>query len=232
MSKQSTVFAVDVRELQPNPANPRSDLGDLSDLAESIQERGILSPLLAMRSTGRLSLLAGHRRLAAAKAIGMTHVPVLIVGEQLPDDQLVIALAENMHRAPLPPLDEARACQALLDMGRTRGDVALELHRSGNWVADRLGLLELPGEVAAKIEAGEMTLGSGAALGKALAKQRKGSVVVGLRSPYHFTNAHPLAKTARAVCDAAGHPTTGRVGPVCGACWETAIRADERQAPR
>jgi ParB family chromosome partitioning protein len=226
MTTQSTVFAIDARDIRPNPANPRSDLGDLTDLIESIRDHGILQPLLAQRTTGRLMLLAGHRRLAAAQTLGMTHVPVLVVGEQLPDDQLVIAMAENLHRTPLSPLDEARACRALITMGRSKGDVATELARSSQWVADRLALLELPAELAAKVDSKQMPVGQAAQLGHQLRKQRHGGIVLGARAPQHFIRTHPLADAARRRCDTAGHPARGRVGVACGACWEHAIRAD------
>jgi ParB family chromosome partitioning protein len=226
MTKQSTVFAVVARDIRPNPANPRSDLGDLTDLIESIRDHGILQPLLAQRAAGRLVLLAGHRRLAAAQAIGMTHVPVLVVGEQLPDNQLVIAMAENLHRTPLSPLDEARACRALINMGRSKGDVATELARSNQWVSDRLALLELPPELAAKVDARKMPVGQAAQLGHQLRKERHGSIIVGARAPRHFIRTHPLAGPAQRRCDTAGHPTPGRIGVACGACWEHIIRVD------
>lgn len=227
--RAGSVFAVPVGHLRANPKNPRRDLGDVTELAQSIAEHGILQPLIAIRqSDSALMLLAGHRRLAAARVARLSVVPVLIVGDKLPDDQLTLAVIENLHHAPLSPLDEARACKALLDHGRSRKDIAFDLARSGNWVADRLALLELPRELQKRVETGDLPIGKAADMGKKLAKHGSASIVTGARAGWHFTKMHDLAPGAVDRCNTANHPMPGRIGPACGACWEAVIRHDER----
>jgi ParB family chromosome partitioning protein len=223
------VLLVPIGHLHPNPNNPRHDLGDLTDLVDSITEHGVLQPLLATpRKQGGLQLLAGHRRLAACKIARQGTVPVIIIGPKLEDDQLTIALIENLHRAQLSPMDEARACAALLGYGRSRDDVAFDLARSAGWVAGRLALLELPRELQRKVDAGTLPIGKATHLGYQNAKHGSGSVTLHARAPYHFTKLHDLAEAATARCDGARHPVRGRLGPACGRCWEDTIRADER----
>lgn len=199
------------------------------DVTAAVRDNAIiLSPLLATkRPAGGLLLLAGHRRLAACKLAKLTTAPTIVLGPKLADDQLTIAIVENLHRAQLSPMDEARACQALLDHGRSKKDIAVDLARSNGWVADRLALMELPRELQRKVDTGDLTIGQGAQLGHGLKKRGTASVVTNARAPFHFTHGHPLADRAIERCDAAKHPTLGRIGPACGACWEAEIRLAE-----
>lgn len=225
---QSAVLHLPLDEVQPSPTNPRSDLGDLSDLVDSIRALGVLQPLLGVAEGGVVKLIAGHRRLAASRLAGRQTVPVIVLRDKLPDEQFVMSLAENLHRAAMSPLDEARACQALLDMGRSRRQVATELRRSPSWVADRLALLALPAELQQDLDTGQLPLQQGAELGHQVLQRRAGSVILDRRAPSHFTRAHPLARRASQTCNAAGHPRPGRYGGACGGCWESAIRSDEK----
>jgi ParB/RepB/Spo0J family partition protein len=232
-SRLGTVLAVPIDRLHPNPKNPRRNLGDLTGMVRSIKKYGVLSPVMAERThSGQFRIRYGARRHAAARKAGLSVVPTLVVPEGLPDEQLIMAMIENLHRAPMSPIDEAHACQELLEMGFTRAEVADAFAHNPAWVAARLALLELPSDVQRQVDAGSIPLGSATELGKKVRRQATGSVVVGDRSPSHFTNGHPLATSAKARCDQAGHPTRGRVGPACGACWEREIRDDQAGALR
>lgn len=227
VARASTVFAVPVGLVHRNPRNPRSDLGDLTDLADSIREVGVLQPLLASRNQqGRITLIAGERRLEASKIAGLKAVPVVIASDMQPEKRLRMAVIENLHRAPMAPMDEARACEALLGDGLTRTQIAKGLGRSAAWVADRLALLELPESVQREVENDDLPVTKAVDLAKQVRRNRGGSVTTGLRCKSYFTKLHPLRTTAQSRCDAAGHPKAGRIGGVCGECWEAEIRAD------
>lgn len=211
--------------------NPRRDRGDLTDLTESIRRHGVLLPLLVERHhRGGLRLIAGERRYAAAKAAGQASVPVILRGTRGDTHALTLAAIENMHRLEMTPIDEARAIKTMLtDGGMTQAQVAAELARTPSWVSARLSLLELPAAVQHKIAAGEIRPTVAA---QAVTDLRKTGRAVLDRCTAHLATRHPLWDAARARCDAAGHPRLGRVNGVCGACWEAAIRDDERSGTR
>lgn len=223
------LLSVPLAHVHPNPDNPRGDLGDLTDLVASIRAHGILQPLLVTkRQAGGYLILAGHRRHAAATIAGRQQVPVLVIAPQYADNALLLAMIENLHRTDLAPLDEARACRALLDADWTKEQIARQLARSKHWVSDRLVLLELPADAQQLMATGELPVGKATVLARQVARHRCGSVVVGARSAQHFTTRHKLARWAQHLCDGASHPAAGRIGPACGGCWEQTIRQHER----
>ena len=139
-----------VAALTPNPLNPRGPVaaGDVDDLAASIRAQGILQPLLV---TPEGVVVAGHRRLAAARLAGLDAVPALArpVGER---EQLELMLVENLQRQALSPLQEARAFQRLLDGGLTRAEVARRVGVPAATVQERLLILRLVPEAQALYE--------------------------------------------------------------------------------
>ncbi len=153
--------------IEPNPNQPRHDFDEetLVALAESIRARGVLQPVLVRPlPSGRYELLAGERRWRAARLAEQEMIPALV---RRHDDaaSLEIALIENMAREDLNPVDEARACAALVEeLGLTREDVGLRVGRSRVAVSNLIRLLELPDEVLEQIERGELTEGHGRAL--------------------------------------------------------------------
>ena len=112
------VIQVPVSNISPNPQQPRKQFDDeqLEDLASSIREHGIIQPLILIQgsSSNRYALIAGERRLRAAKLAGLTEVPAIVrtVTEQ---EQLEFAIIENVQREDLNPLERARAYQRLLE---------------------------------------------------------------------------------------------------------------------
>src|SRR3954453_1368550 len=112
-----------VEVISPNPAQPRRDFDDqaLLALAESVKARGILQPLVVRPLPGgSYELVAGERRLRAAKIAGLEHVPA-VVRETDEAERLELALIENMARQDLNPVEEARACATLVeDLGMTK----------------------------------------------------------------------------------------------------------------
>jgi ParB family transcriptional regulator, chromosome partitioning protein len=158
---------VPVDLIVPNPRQPRQSFDEesLLALAESVRARGILQPVLVRpRVDGRYELVAGERRWRAARMAEVESIPALI---RRRDDaaSLEIALIENMAREDLNPVEQARACAALVEeLGLTREDVGLRVGRSRVAVSNLIRLLDLPDEALELLERGILTEGHGRAL--------------------------------------------------------------------
>jgi ParB family chromosome partitioning protein len=156
-----------VELIGPNPNQPRRvfDEEGLLALAGSIRERGVLQPVLVRPlAGGRYELIAGERRWRAARIAERETVPALVRHH---DDaaSLELALIENMARQDLSPVEEARACAALVEeLGLTREEVGLRVGRSRVAVSNLIRLLDLPDEALELIERGELSEGHGRAL--------------------------------------------------------------------
>ncbi|MCI0400008.1 MAG: ParB/RepB/Spo0J family partition protein [Gammaproteobacteria bacterium] len=140
---------ISVDKLEPNPHQPRVDIGDLSDLIASIKEKGVLEPLLVRPSQvgGRYMIISGERRYRAACEAGLREVPCI---EMDVDDRAVaeIALIENLQRKDLTPYEEAEGLQALVErFGYTHDDVAHKIGKSRPSVTEALKIAALPVEV-------------------------------------------------------------------------------------
>ena len=151
----------------PNPRQPRRsfDEGALAELADSIRTRGLLQPIVVRALPGgRYELLAGERRLRAARIAELQSVPAL-VREADERDQLDIALAENMARVDLNPVDEARACATLVDdLGLTKEELGRRVGRSRVAISNLIRLLDLPEDALELIERGGLSEGHGRAI--------------------------------------------------------------------
>lgn len=156
-----------VEELHPTQGQPRYVFDDekLSELAQSIQELGVLEPILVRkRKEGGFFIIAGERRWRAAQRAGVLEVPILV--RELSEAQsFEAALVENLQRADLNPIETARAFQRLIDEHQhTQESVAQRVGKDRSTVANALRLLKLPAEVLDMIESGPLTEGHGRAL--------------------------------------------------------------------
>lgn len=134
---------IPVKLLQPHPNNPRKDLGDLSELTESIKKNGIMQNLTVVENEGSgYTVIIGHRRLAAAKAAGVSEVPCAVV-ELDEGEQLATMLLENMQRQDLTVYEQAEGIQLLLDMDFSVSDIAQKTGFSESTVRRRTKLLSL-----------------------------------------------------------------------------------------
>lgn len=150
-----------------NPNQPRRVFDDeaLVALADSLRERGVLQPVLVRPLPGGThELIAGERRWRAAQLAGLEQIPAIVRAE---DDAatLELALIENMAREDLNPVEQARACAALVEeLGLTREQVGRRVGRSRVAMSNLLRLLDLPDEVLELLEAGALSEGHGRAL--------------------------------------------------------------------
>jgi ParB family chromosome partitioning protein len=158
---------VPISQIFPNPRQPRTvfDETALNELIASIKSIGILQPPVVRKvSEGRYELIMGERRFRAAKAAGLTSIPVII--RQTPDNELLReALIENIHRSQLNPLEEGAAyAQLLSDFGCTHDELAIKLGRSRPLISNTIRLLNLPEAVQRRVAAGVLSAGHARAL--------------------------------------------------------------------
>ena len=161
--------AISISNIQPGGGQPRRvfDDGELSALAKSIEERGVLQPLLLRRLSAdqeKYEIIAGERRWRAAQIAQLHEVPA-VIKEFSDQEALEIGLIENIQRSDLQPLEEADAFQRLIDeYGHTQELVAQAVGKSRSYVANSLRLLALPLGARNYLEAGRITAGHARAL--------------------------------------------------------------------
>jgi ParB family chromosome partitioning protein len=235
---------VHVSRLHPNPGNIRKNIGDVTELAASIKVHGLLQPLIAEpRRGGGYMLIAGHRRLAAAKLAGLETVRVDVrPAAGYTARGTVLMLVENCQRQNLTAIEKAEAFGDLRDgEGWTLAQISNATGFSQSTVSRSLALLDLEPETRERVRAGTVKVGDAldavrdarAAARQSPAprpsgspvKQRKRAKPVRLQAKW-LVHEHALAAAAALKC---GHDDRPRLGGVaCGQCWEDAIRADER----
>lgn len=153
--------------IRPNPDQPRTrfDPASISTLAASIADAGMVQPLIVRPlRDGRYELIAGERRWRAAREAGIQTVPA-IVRDEAETERLQTALIENMAREDLNPVDEARACAALVEnLGLSKEELARRLGRSRSAISNLIRLLDLPDEALELLATAELSEGHGRAL--------------------------------------------------------------------
>jgi len=156
-----------VELIKPNPSQPRTNFEPeaLAALAASIEASGVVQPLLVRPlPDGSYELVAGERRWRAAQQAGIAKVPA-VIRDQAEAERLQAALIENMVREDLNPVEEAKACAALVEeLGLTKEELAKRVGRSRPAVSNLIRLLELPDEALGLLEAGDLSEGHGKAL--------------------------------------------------------------------
>ena len=165
-STDAGLLEVPVEAVEANPRQPRLEFAEesLAALARSIREVGVLQPIVVRVRDGGYELVAGERRLRAARLAGLPTVPA-IVREADDTDSLRQALIENIHREDLSPLELASAYQDLLEeLGTTQEEVAERLGCSRSQVANTIRLLSLPGDVQELLAEGKIQAGHARAL--------------------------------------------------------------------
>lgn len=225
------VIQAPLEQLHNDPDNPRAadDEEDLDDLAESMRTTGLLQPVVArINDQGRATIVAGHRRVAAARILGWSSISTIVRSAMNRDEVLAAMLVENGQRKDLDPIEESRALNHLkIAGGLNDQQLASRIGRSQPWVSARLVLATLSAEDQAQVRRGEMTLGEATERAR-VDTGRKGAPRMSAGKNY-LSNFHTLASTARHRCEIHKHPSGSRLGKVaCGECWEAVIRADER----
>jgi ParB family chromosome partitioning protein len=205
---------IPIDRIERNPYQPRTafEADALAELAASIAAHGVLQPVLVTETLEGYRLVAGERRLRAAQMAGLARIPAL-VRQASEQDQLELALVENLQRADLNAMEAARAYRQLRDLfGATNEAIADRIGKARSTISNTLRLLELDPEIQAAIEAGRVTEGHGRAmLGLAPSAQRELLALVVARG----LSVRQVEELARRLRDGApgagGRPkTTGR----------------------
>jgi ParB family chromosome partitioning protein len=153
-----TLQDISIESIDPNPANPRQDIGDITELAASIAEQGVQQNLVVVpTSESRYTVVIGHRRLAAATQAGLASVPCA-VRDWDETTQREIMLVENTQRSDLTALEEGDGYQGLLDLGVSIEQAAQRTGRSQSTVRRRLSIAAIPQAARNKAEAGQPTI--------------------------------------------------------------------------
>ena len=156
-----TIVNVEIGNVVPNPRQPRTRFAkdSLQELADSIKAQGILEPILTRMRDGKYELVAGERRLRAAKLAGIAVIPAIV--KDFTDEQsLEISLIENLQREDLNPMDEAEGYARLAsEFGLTQENIAKRVGKERSTVTNMIRLLSLPKPIKESLRKGEITVG-------------------------------------------------------------------------
>ena len=146
-----------IDRIDPNPDQPRQQMGDLSELIASITEKGILEPLIVREREGRFHIIAGERRYQAAIQVGLAEIPV-IIRQADEAETLEIALIENLQRKDLTPFEEAEALHTLAQkFGHTHAELAQHIGKSRTSITESLAVHTMPDEIKQLCQLGNIT---------------------------------------------------------------------------
>jgi len=166
LEEHERILYVPIDRIKPNPYQPRQvfDTEGLNDLIQSIKEKGVIQPVLVRAQGPYYELIAGERRLRAAKSLQIKEIPVIIKNVS-DEESLELSLIENVQREQLNPIEEARAYQHLIDkFGITQEKISEAVGKSRASVANSLRLLSLPQEIQKEISAGRISFAHGKVL--------------------------------------------------------------------
>jgi ParB family chromosome partitioning protein len=158
---------VNINNISPNPNQPRQQFDEeaLQELVASIKQKGILTPITVRDDAGNYILIAGERRLRAAKLAGLTEIPVYIIEVENDAEMIEMALIENIQRENLNPIEEAEAFAVLNSKyGLSQEVIAKSVGKKRVTVTNSLRLLNLPSEIKSSIKKGEISAGHGRAI--------------------------------------------------------------------
>lgn len=162
----SEVLELDVREIAPNPLQPRTDIGDeqIAELADSIRKVGVLQPIIVRPDGATYQIIAGERRWRAAQAAGLQRVPVRVMATT-ETEALALALIENLQREDLNPIEEARGYRRLIaEYEMTQSELADRVSKSRSAVTNALRLLDLPDDIQELLYDGRLSAGHARAI--------------------------------------------------------------------
>ena len=170
------IASISISEIEPNPLQPRTifDAGRLQELANSIETHGIVQPILIRRKDSHFELIAGERRLRAAKLAGLVEVPAII--QDYADDRVLeIALIENIQREDLNPIETAQALERLArEMNLSHEEIANRTGKDRTTITNMIRLLRLPADVQLLVAERRLSMGHARA-------------ILGLTKPEHQT---------------------------------------------
>ena len=174
-AEEGGVLYVDLNDIKPNAAQPRKvfDEEKLEELAASISQHGLIQPIVLRKLGKGYEIVAGERRWRAARLAGLKEVPC-IVKELTEEENMLLAIVENMQREDLNPIEEAEGLKKMIDTyGLTQEQVSYSVGKSRPYITNSLRLLKLPGKVQQLTAEGKITTGHARALASVKSQQRQ-----------------------------------------------------------
>lgn len=163
---EDRVNYIGIHEIMPNVNQPRKTFPEekIEELADSIREHGIIQPIVVRKKQKGYEIVAGERRWRAAMKAGLSEVPCLL--RELSDEQnMLIAIIENMQREDLNPIEEAEGLHQMIStFGLTQEEVSKSVGKSRPYITNSIRLLKLPDYIRLKVSEGELTAGHGRTL--------------------------------------------------------------------
>ncbi len=148
--KKLSVKIVPLELIDPNPLQPRSNLGDLGELIDSIKEKGVLEPIIVRRKEERFEIISGERRFRASIDAGLKEIPCIEV-DVTDNEALEIALIENLQRKDLTPFEESYGLKLLSELyGYSHKEIAEKIGKSRSSITESISISKIPSDVAEK----------------------------------------------------------------------------------
>jgi len=202
---ENTIQYLDINDIKPNPDQPRKVFNEekISELADSIKEHGIIQPLVVRKAEIGYEIVAGERRYRAARKAELKQVPCIV--RELTDEQnMFLAIIENMQREDLNPIEEAEAIHKLIETyGLTQEQVSKSVGKSRPYVTNSLRLLKLPEEIKEMVAIGQLSQGHARALINVADNKQQMNLAIRARDG---------GLSVRAMEQLAGKATTGKKG--------------------
>ena len=167
-TKKNDVVEIPLTDIRSNPYQPRKEFDEeaLKELADSIKEHGIIQPIIVKKSIKGYEIVAGERRTRASKMAGKTTIPA-IIKDYTDQEMMEIALAENILRQNLNPIEEAEQFKKIIDTtGNTQEEVAKKFGKSRSYITNLLGLLDLPDTTKNYVTERKISMGHARVLSK------------------------------------------------------------------
>ena len=165
-AKAEGILFVDLNNIKPNEKQPRKSFDDqkLEELAESIQEHGLIQPIILRQAEMGYEIVAGERRWRACRKAGLKEIPC-IVKELTDEENMLVAIIENMQREDLNPIEEAEGLnQMISSFGLTQEEVSKSVGKSRPYITNALRLLKLPDEIRDYVSKGNLSTGHARAI--------------------------------------------------------------------
>lgn len=168
------IIELPLKKIKPNPYQPRYvfEADELKDLSASIKEHGVIQPIIVKEVNNSYVIIAGERRFRASKMAGLKTIPA-IVRQYEKSKMIELALIENLQRADLSAVEEAKAYnQIMRELDLTQKEVAERVGKTRSYITNMLGLLNLPDQVLNLVDSKKLSMGHARALSKLLDKNR------------------------------------------------------------
>lgn len=165
-TEQKGISFIDINDIKPNENQPRKNFDEekLEELAASIKEHGLIQPVILRKASRGYEIVAGERRWRACRKAGFKEIPS-IIKELTDEENMLLAIIENMQREDLDPIEEAEGLSQMIDtFGLTQEEVSKSVGKSRPYITNALRLLKLPQEVRSFLSQGKLSVGHARAI--------------------------------------------------------------------